>query len=138
MKNIEHGFKIFNIFEKIEYAKTLLESDQQCIRYSIIHENAFKALGQICIFYLREMHFNTVTNHYHIFIVRVMDNITNILNYSNFTNDIYNKKEYNSSNYSNCSIDRDNIIDSDCVVGCTVGVSLLMTVVLSLMIFFLQ
>lgn len=91
-------------------------------------------------FFLREMHYYTVTYHYHIFILRVMDNMTEIQNYSNLIIDIDNKNEYNYSNSSNCSIDTDNRKESDCVVGCTVitVVSVFVTLGLALMIFFLQ
>lgn len=93
-------------------------------------------------FYLRDIHYNTVSNHYHIFILRLMDNMTKIQNYSNYIIDKNNKKEYSHSNYSNCSIDTDNRKESDCAVGCTedMVVSVIGTLALSLiiiMIFFL-
>lgn len=96
-------------------------------------------------FYLRDMHYNTVTNHYHIFILRFMENITKTHNYSNYITDKNNKNEYNYSNNSNSSIDTDNRKDNTFVLDCTVDrvVSVTVTLVLSaimiiMMIFLLQ
>lgn len=84
-------------------------------------------------FYLRGMHYNTVTNHYHIFILRFMENMTKIQNYSNYITDKNNKNEYN---YSNSSIDTDNRKDNAFVLDCTVDrvVSVTVTLVLSVII----
>lgn len=95
-------------------------------------------------FYLRDMHYNTVTNHYHIFILRFMENMTKTHNYSNYITDKNNKNEYNYSNNSNSSIDTDNQKDNACVVGCTVDivvsvtVTLALSVIIIMMIFLLQ
>lgn len=96
-------------------------------------------------FYLRDMHYNTVTNHYHIFILRFMENMTKTHNYSNYITDKNNKNEYNYSNNSNSSIDTDNRKDNTFVLDCTVDrvVSVTVTLVLSaimiiMMIFLLQ
>lgn len=95
-------------------------------------------------FYLRDMHYNTVTNHYHIFILRIMENMTKTHNFSNYITDKNNKNEYNFSNNSNSSIDTDNRKDNTFVLDCTVDrvVSVTVTLVLSaiiiMMIFLLQ
>lgn len=95
-------------------------------------------------FYLRDMHYNTVTNHYHIFILRFMENMTKIQNYSNYIIEKDNKKEYKYSNNSNSSIDTDNRKDNAFVLDCTVDrvvsvtVTLTLSVIIIMIIFLLR
>lgn len=89
-------------------------------------------------FYLRDMHYNTVTNHYHIFILRFMENMTKIQNYSNYIIEKNNKKEYKYSNNSNSSIDTDNRKDNAFVLDCTVDRVVSVTVTLALSVFIIM